>query len=100
VQDTDSDGIVSKDELLKAMTLLRGDFSEAEADAVKKLVAGKESVTLKQLEECAFRIECTCQTYPVQCPMVCDALHSLQTIVAVQVGTKTCTEQKLATFSG
>jgi hypothetical protein len=58
VQDTDSDGIVSKDELLKAMTLLRGDFSEAEADAVKKLVAGKESVTLKQLEEYAFYVEC------------------------------------------
>lgn len=51
VQDTDADGIVSKDELLKAMTVLKGDRSDAEADAVKKLLAGKESVTLKQLEQ-------------------------------------------------
>lgn len=50
VQDVDADGIVSKDELLKAMTLLRGDRSEAEADAVKKLFAGQESVSLEQLE--------------------------------------------------
>ena len=42
---------MSKDELLKAMTLLRGHRSEAEANAVKKLLAGKDSVTLQQLEQ-------------------------------------------------
>lgn len=44
------------------MTLLRGDRSEAEANAVKKLLAGKESVTLTQLEEYAL-----CQSVHVSC---------------------------------
>lgn len=54
VQDTDADGIVSKDELLNAMTLLRGNRSEAEVGAVKKLLDGRQTVTLEQLEECVL----------------------------------------------
>jgi hypothetical protein len=48
--DADNDGIITKQELLDACKMLRGDYSESEMQAVNKLLGGRETVTLEQLE--------------------------------------------------
>jgi Ca2+-binding EF-hand superfamily protein len=61
VQDTDKDGIISQDELMNAMTLLQGDRSDAETEAVKKLFAGRETITLKRLEQYGLQHGLACE---------------------------------------
>lgn len=51
--DADNDGIISKQELLDACKMLRGDYSQSEMEAVNKLLGGAETVTLEQLEQLA-----------------------------------------------